>query len=88
LATIWHFPLAFVKTPLLQKTTSKRAEPPTDLPVEDVDDIYGLPTDEDPGLIISAKPPTVITDAHGSMPTEEKKSDDDHKGFSVDQPYG
>ncbi len=34
LATIWHFPLPFVKTPLLQHTTAKRAEPPLDLPVE------------------------------------------------------
>jgi hypothetical protein len=34
LATIWHFPLPFVKTPLLQKAGAKRAEPPTGLPVE------------------------------------------------------
>ncbi|MSU75069.1 MAG: hypothetical protein EXS55_00940 [Candidatus Magasanikbacteria bacterium] len=34
LATIWHFPLPFVKTPLLQKAGYKRAEPPTGLPVE------------------------------------------------------
>lgn len=34
LATIWHFPLPLVKTPLVQKTGSKRAEPPINLPVE------------------------------------------------------
>jgi hypothetical protein len=34
LATIWHFPLPLVKTPLLQKTGSKRAEPPINLPIE------------------------------------------------------
>ena len=34
LATIWHFPLPFVKTPLLQHTTAKRAEPPLNLPIE------------------------------------------------------
>ncbi|OGH69925.1 MAG: hypothetical protein A2754_02865 [Candidatus Magasanikbacteria bacterium RIFCSPHIGHO2_01_FULL_47_8] len=34
LATIWHFPLPFVKTPLLQKAGYKRAEPPSGLPVE------------------------------------------------------
>jgi hypothetical protein len=34
LATLWHFPLPLVKTPLLQKTGSKRAEPPINLPVE------------------------------------------------------
>ncbi|MFA6486183.1 MAG: hypothetical protein WCT40_02350 [Candidatus Magasanikbacteria bacterium] len=34
LATIWHFPLPSVKTPLLQKTSVKKAEPPMNLPVE------------------------------------------------------
>jgi len=34
LATIWHFPMSHVKTPLLQKATSKLAEPPPGLPVE------------------------------------------------------
>ena len=34
LATVWHFPLPFVKTPLLQKSGYKRAEPPSGLPVE------------------------------------------------------
>lgn len=36
LATIWHFPMSHVKTPLLQKATSKSAEPPAGLPVESV----------------------------------------------------
>lgn len=34
LATIWHFPMAYVKTPLLQKTMAKQAEPPASLPIE------------------------------------------------------
>lgn len=34
LATIWHFPLPFVKTPLVQKAAVKRGEPPINLPVE------------------------------------------------------
>jgi len=34
LATLWHFPLPFVKTPLLQHTSAKRAEPPLNLPIE------------------------------------------------------
>ncbi len=34
LATVWHFPLPFVKTPLLHKAGHKRAEPPSELPVE------------------------------------------------------
>ena len=36
LATLWHFPLPLVKTPLLQKTASKRAEPPINLPIEEM----------------------------------------------------
>ncbi len=34
LATLWHFPLPFVKTPLLQKAGAKRAEPPAGLPFD------------------------------------------------------
>lgn len=34
LATVWHFPLPMVKTPLLQKADIKRGEPPINLPVE------------------------------------------------------
>ncbi len=34
LATVWHFPLPFVKTPLLQKAETKRGEPPMNLPIE------------------------------------------------------
>lgn len=34
LATLWHFPLPFVKTPLLQKAGYKRSEPPAGLPME------------------------------------------------------
>lgn len=33
LATVWHFPMSHVKTPLLQKAEGKRAEPPAGLPV-------------------------------------------------------
>ena len=38
-ATIWHFPLSYVKTPLLQRTEGKRAEPPAGLPMEYVSDV-------------------------------------------------
>jgi hypothetical protein len=34
LATIWHFPMSHVKTPLITKAASKQAEPPVGLPVE------------------------------------------------------
>ncbi|MBI2437132.1 MAG: hypothetical protein HYV41_05370 [Candidatus Magasanikbacteria bacterium] len=37
LATIWHFPMSHVKTPMVQKATTKAAEPPIGLPVEYID---------------------------------------------------
>ena len=36
LATIWHFPMSHVATPLLQKAKLKTAEPPSGLPVENL----------------------------------------------------
>jgi len=36
LATIWHFPMSHVKTPLVQKASGKKAEPPSTLPIESV----------------------------------------------------
>jgi len=38
LATIWHFPMSYVKTPMVQKTESKRAEPPSSLPIMDIEE--------------------------------------------------
>ncbi|PIZ94196.1 MAG: hypothetical protein COX82_01170 [Candidatus Magasanikbacteria bacterium CG_4_10_14_0_2_um_filter_41_10] len=34
LATVWHFPMSHVATPLLQKAQLKTAEPPSGLPIE------------------------------------------------------
>jgi len=36
LATVWHFPMSHVQTPLVQKAASKTAAPPVGLPVESV----------------------------------------------------
>lgn len=36
LATIWHFPMSHVKTPLVQKVEVKQSEPPVGLPIERV----------------------------------------------------
>ncbi|HYE60169.1 MAG TPA: hypothetical protein VEA18_03220 [Candidatus Kapabacteria bacterium] len=44
LATIWHFPMSHVKTPLLQKAQGKKAEPPAGLPVERL--VPGIPVEE------------------------------------------
>lgn len=37
LATIWHFPLPNVRTPLVQKAGAKKAEPPPGLPMETIE---------------------------------------------------
>jgi len=36
LATLWHFPMSHVKTPLVQKAETKAAEPPVGLPLEEI----------------------------------------------------
>ncbi len=46
LATVWHFPLPFVKAPLVQKASTKRVEPPINLPLETFED-FPLVIDED-----------------------------------------
>ncbi len=40
LATVWHFPMSHVKTPLLQKSQAKSSEPPSGLPVEFIADLF------------------------------------------------
>ncbi|MCB9798243.1 hypothetical protein H6758_00790 [Candidatus Nomurabacteria bacterium] len=49
LATLWHFPMSHVKTPLLQKSETKRAEPPPGLPMEVIGGgpAFDLPTQDD-----------------------------------------
>lgn len=60
LATVWHFPMSHVKTPLLQKAEGKRAEPPAGLPVGPMIQ----PWDIKPEHILPALPekPTYMTD--------------------------
>jgi hypothetical protein len=38
LATIWHFPSILVKAPLLQRTETKKSQPPSALPVSKIED--------------------------------------------------
>ena len=44
LATLYHFPVMQVKTPLLRRTEAKRAEPPVSLPVAPFEPPSGPPT--------------------------------------------
>jgi len=74
LATVWHFPLSHVKTPLLQKTQGKRAEPPTGLPIESIgmnDERNKEPVEAD-----HSRDKQIITDAG------------DVAYFSADEEYG
>jgi len=50
LATIWHFPISTVKTPLLQKTEGKKAEPPISLPMEVVGSVEDRVEEERKGF--------------------------------------
>jgi len=43
LATIWHFPMSHVKTPLLQKSLIQTSEPPIGLPIERLAGMEELP---------------------------------------------
>ena len=63
LATIWHFPMSHVKTPLVQKASDKKSEPPPGLPVESFESVLGaelptsdLPSPSDPDYKIDAGP--------------------------------
>ncbi len=53
LATLWHFPMATVRTPLLQKAAGKRAEPPSALPVDMSEEMVGGASEEAVKEIIS-----------------------------------
>lgn len=46
LATIWHFPMSHVKTPMVQKAATKAAEPPIGLPVEYIDHTPTKPVEQ------------------------------------------
>ncbi len=48
LATIWHFPMSHVRTPLVQKAGAKQSEPPSNLPVESLypQKVYKAPEPE------------------------------------------
>lgn len=63
LATIWHFPMSHVKTPLLQKAEGKRAEPPSGLPVDSVSRVSYDLSEEDNEKETNKKEKEFITDA-------------------------
>lgn len=62
LATVWHFPMSHVKTPLVQKAEGKRAEPPAGLPVGLVTQSWDKPK-ETPELPPGLQKPGYTTDA-------------------------
>lgn len=50
LATLWHFPTIAIKAPLIKKSESKRAEPPTGLPITFLEETLPgyVPADSEP----------------------------------------
>ncbi|PIY92329.1 MAG: hypothetical protein CO030_01405 [Candidatus Magasanikbacteria bacterium CG_4_9_14_0_2_um_filter_42_11] len=49
LATVWHFPMSHVVTPMLQKAQLKTAEPPSGLPIERALPVVESSTEQSPG---------------------------------------
>ncbi len=62
LATIWHFPMSHVKTPLVQKAEGKRSEPPAGLPVGALVQPWDKPAII-PGLLAESENTGYTTDA-------------------------
>lgn len=69
LATLWHFPMSHVKTPLLQKASSKAAEPPSGLPVEFVP----APLSEESTTHIGGQKKRIVTDSGHEIVTDEEE---------------
>lgn len=57
LATIWHFPPISIKAPLVKKSESKRAEPPSGLPITFLEET--LPGYVPPGLAVEPERETI-----------------------------
>ncbi|NCO05167.1 MAG: hypothetical protein GW939_03395 [Candidatus Magasanikbacteria bacterium] len=76
LATIWHFPMSHVRTPLLQKAGAKQSEPPSNLPVELIAGISYSSREEpiDPQAPVQPIDSGYIVDSQG--------------GFNSDQEFG
>jgi len=66
LATLWHFPMPFVKTPLVQKTQAKKGEAPSDLPTEISDNPLKIKNQP----ITKESPPDNLPDVE-ELPTDE-----------------
>lgn len=67
LATIWHFPMSHVRTPLVQKAGAKQSEPPSNLPVDIIRTWAQEPLEEKQSSIS-----TPVTDADGGQQTSNQ----------------
>lgn len=64
LATIWHFPMSHVKTPMVQKVDGKQSEPPSGLPIERIG-FSSFPDETPVGTDVPKKKKEFLTDAYG-----------------------
>lgn len=76
LATVWHFPMSTVKTPLIQKVQTKQSEPPVELPME----TYGAGPFSSFGMGADAVPET--------LPVEDSGPQVDAYGYDDTQQFG
>ncbi|MBI4435574.1 hypothetical protein HY630_02790 [Candidatus Uhrbacteria bacterium] len=84
LATIWHFPSILIKAPLVKKSESKRAEPPSGLPITYLEETLpgyvpaqeqgvpeGLPIELEPAEGLDVPPPGLAFAQTGEEPLPE-----------------
>ncbi|MFB6225950.1 MAG: hypothetical protein ABEJ02_01205 [Candidatus Paceibacteria bacterium] len=67
LATLWHFPMRDVKTPMVQKSKEKQSEPPSGLPTE--------------GMSSGTAPESILSGEENESETETKEESSEGRDF-------
>ena len=79
LATLWHFPMSYVKTPMVQKSFERKAEPPPELPIENMD------TSLSEDLFFDGEE---VEEENDGEQTDEEQQNENREGYSPDQKFG
>lgn len=72
LATIYHFPLATVKAPLVKRTGARKSEPPPSLPVEDLETTAVKIANKSEPPAVSEPPADTLAETKAEPPAMEK----------------